>query len=229
MTWRYMCKMYTRSSTGPASRETAQQLLQERTVLWQYSWTALHLHLHLPQAEHSHKGRSGWRSSASCSSHNTLKSGRWFNRHALMGSQACCSSQGQLQIQDIHELDVEAAAQVVSRKDTGRFAWLQSLALQLYAFCQFCRLHFHHLQKHDTSHLDRTEQQWQPKRGKVGVGAGGGSREHACGLDWLHMRHRHASITKSGCSFSATLRCCHENHSRQLALQLHISRLTTKF
>jgi len=95
-----------------------------------------------------------------------------------MGSQACCSSQGKLQIQDIHELDVEAAAQVVSRKDTGRFAWLQSLALQLYAFCQFCRLHFHHLQKHNTSHLVRTE---------------GGSREHACGLYSISNLAAHAS------------------------------------
>lgn len=64
---------------------------------------------------------------------------------AVVLTQACCSSQGKLQIQDIHELDVEAAAQVVGRKDAGRFAWLQSLALQLYAFCQFCWLHFHHL------------------------------------------------------------------------------------
>ena len=100
-----------------------------------------------------------------------------------MGSQACCSSQGKLQIQDIHELDVEAAAQVVSRKDTGCFAWLQSLALQLYAFCQFCRLHFHHLQKYDTSHLECTEQHWQPKR--VGMGLGGCGGAESMHVVWI--------------------------------------------
>ncbi len=76
-------------------------------------------------------------------------------------------SQGKLQIQDIHELDVEAAPQVVSRKDTGRFAWLQSLALQLYTFCQVCWLHFHDLQKHDMSHLSSS--------GSPGGGGWGGA------------------------------------------------------
>ena len=141
---------------------------------------------------------------------------------ATIQSNPVDSSQGKLQVQDIHELDVDAAAQVVSRKDAGRFAWLQSLALQLHAFCQFCRLHFHHLQKHDTSHLEHTEQQWQSKRSGVGVGMG--SREHACGLYWLQMCLRHARTTKSGCSCSAILRGCHENYIRRLALQLHVSR-----
>ena len=109
---------------------------------------------HLPQAEHSLRDKSGCRSSAPCNSCDTVKFNSNFSHDTLV------VSQGKLQIQDIHELNVQAAAQVVSRKDTCRFAWLQSLALQLYAFCQVCWLHFHHLQKRDTSQLERTEQQW---------------------------------------------------------------------
>ncbi len=55
------------------------------------------------------------------------------------------SSQGQLQVHDIHELDVEVAAQVLGRQNTGGLARLQGLALQLHALCQLSRVHLHHL------------------------------------------------------------------------------------